>query len=64
MDAVTGTLTGQDAAFHIIHWNKAAIEIEDICRKREKNIRNSLMQILVEAARLNDDRHPVDPVAI
>jgi DNA-binding NtrC family response regulator len=64
MDAVTGTRTGQDAAFHIIHWNKAAIEIEDICRKREKNIRNSLMQILVEAARLNDDRHPVDPVAI
>ncbi|GAB6094996.1 hypothetical protein JCM14469_12480 [Desulfatiferula olefinivorans] len=64
MDALTGDITGQDAAYHIIHWNKAAIEIEDICRKREKRIHHSLMQILVEAARLNDDRPSVDSAAI
>lgn len=55
LDAETGDLKGQDAAFHIINWVKAAIEIENTCRKRDKNIRLSLMQILMEAAKMKDD---------
>lgn len=55
LDAETGHLNGQDAAFRIINWVKAAIEIENTCRKREKKIRPSLMQILMEAAKRKDD---------
>ncbi|MBU1171601.1 MAG: response regulator [Proteobacteria bacterium] len=57
MDAETGNLTGQDAAFRIINWVKAAIEIENMCRRREKMIRPSLMQILMEAAKMKDDMY-------
>lgn len=55
LDAETGDFKGQDAAFRIINWVKAAIEIENTCRKREKNIRPTLMQILMEAAKRKDD---------
>lgn len=57
MDAETDDQMGQEAAFRIINWVKAAIEIENICRKREKKIRHPLMQILMEAAKMKDDRH-------
>lgn len=57
LDAETGDLRGQDAAFRIINWVKAAIEIDNTCRKREKNIRPTLMQILMEAAKMKDDTY-------
>ena len=53
--AETGDLQNEAAAIEIINWKQTAIEIEKIGAKREIGIDRPLMQILMEAARLQDE---------
>lgn len=53
--AVTGDLHNLEAACNIISWEGAVIEIEDACDKTENEIRQPLMNILMESMRLRDE---------
>lgn len=53
--AETERLTNEAAAYEIINWKDAAIEIDNIGRKREVGIHRPLMHILMEAARVKDE---------
>ncbi len=55
IDAETAEWSGTDASFIIINWINAAIEIENSCNRQSKKIQSSLMQILMEAAKIKDD---------
>lgn len=55
IDAEAGELTGEEAALEIICWDDAEIEIQG-SRKRERTIESSLMNILLEASRIKDER--------
>ncbi len=54
--AETKDLRGEKAAFDIIGWENSAIEIENICRNKEKEINKPLMLVLMEANRLKDEK--------
>lgn len=51
LDAESGELSGVDAAYEIVCWKNAEIEINGICKKREKDrkIRSSLHHIIMES---------------
>jgi DNA-binding NtrC family response regulator len=53
--AVSEDLRGEEAAYRIIGWENSAIEIEDVCRNKKKEINKPLMLILMEANRLKDE---------
>ena len=53
--AETGGLRNETAAYEIINWADAAIEIEHTNRKREPQINRPLIHILMEAARKQDE---------
>jgi DNA-binding response OmpR family regulator len=53
--AETGDLRGVDAAYRVIGWDQAAIEIDYIPRKRDCEIQESLMNILMESQRRKDE---------
>lgn len=53
--AVTENLRAEEAAYRIIGWENSAIEIEDVCRNKKKEINKPLMLILMEANRLKDE---------
>lgn len=57
ISARTGKITGQDAAFEIINWDNAEIEIENICKfdedKRDINVPMGFL--LIESARVKDE---------
>jgi len=61
INAYAEPLAGLDAAFEIISWDQAEIEIHNFCRNRKKTIDAPLGFILIEGARLSDERseHPV-----
>ena len=54
--AETGGRTGDEAAYDIVTWDHVSIEIEGVCRKREKTIHLPLSQVLMEGFRLKDER--------
>lgn len=58
MDAKTGNLEGTAAAEEIISWNNIGlnIEIENSCSVTEKKIKHTIMSLLMEAARAEDER--------
>jgi len=56
IDAHTGKLNGQEAAFEIICWDNTEIEIENVCKHRERTITAPLGFILIESARMKDER--------
>lgn len=56
VNAFTDTLTGQDAALEIATWEPVEIEIQHFCRQREKIVEAPLGYILIESARLKDER--------
>ena len=62
--AKTGHLQGEEAAYHIVSWEKTIIEIENICRKKEKEIHLPLMMLLMESARIKDDQKSGTPQCI
>lgn len=53
--AETGDLRGLEAAYNIIGWDQAAIEIDYIPSKREREIHDSLMTILMESQKRKDE---------
>lgn len=58
MDARTGRLEGEEAAYEIISWSDdgLTIEIENVCRAKERKIEFPIMHLLMEAARMADER--------
>ncbi|NTV12595.1 MAG: response regulator [Desulfobulbaceae bacterium] len=58
MDARTGDLEGNDAAFEIISWSDdgLTIEIDKVCHTQERKIEFPIMHLLMEAARMADER--------
>lgn len=55
VDAATANLNAQNAATYIIAWDKPVINIENSCRKSDNRIRQSMMSILLESARMKDE---------
>jgi DNA-binding NtrC family response regulator len=53
--AETENLKAEEAAYLIINWENAVIEIENVCRKREKEIHTPLMKVIMESARIMDE---------
>ena len=56
INAYADPLSGLDAAFEIISWDQAEIEIHNFCRNRKQTIDAPLGFILIEGARLSDER--------
>ena len=56
LNAFTDTLTAQDAALEIASWDPVEIEIQHFCRLREQSIEAPLGYILIESARMKDER--------
>ncbi len=56
INAYADPLTGLDAAFEIISWDQAEIEIHNFCRNRKQTIDAPLGFILIEGARMSDER--------
>lgn len=54
-DAQTAALDGEEAAMEIISWDAADIEMDTICRRKEKRITSSLEFLLLEAFRIKDE---------
>ncbi|HTQ81286.1 MAG TPA: response regulator [Thermoanaerobaculia bacterium] len=55
IDAVAGGLSGQEAAFEIVTWENADIEISSLAPDREAVIEASLQFLLMEAMRRKDE---------
>lgn len=58
--AETGLLTGQDAACEIVGWENAVIEIEKGTVRKKKEINMPLMNILMEALRIKDEKENLE----
>jgi CheY-like chemotaxis protein len=56
INAYTEPLDGLEAAFEIISWELAEIEIYNFCQNRKKIIEAPLGFILIESARFSDER--------
>lgn len=56
IDAETGDLKQIDAAKRIVNWTEPTIKIEYACEKKEKVIRQPLMNILAEAVHFKGER--------
>ena len=56
ISAQVGSLKGNTAAFEILSWDDAAIEIEKIDLKKKKEISMPLMNILMEGLRIKDEK--------
>ncbi len=56
INAYTDPIEGMDAAFEIISWDQAKIEIYNFCQNRKQTIEAPLGFILIESARLSDER--------
>jgi CheY-like chemotaxis protein len=54
--ADTGLLSGKEAAFEIVGWENAIIEIEKGAVKKKKEITMPLMNILMEALSIKDEK--------
>ncbi|NOY64754.1 MAG: response regulator [Nitrospirae bacterium] len=56
IDAGTESETGEQAAYDIVCWDEAEIEIERRCRQKHRTIHTSLGHILMESFRLKDEK--------
>lgn len=58
MDARTGRLEGEEASYEIVSWSDdgLTIEIDNVCRTKERKIEFPIMHLLMEAARMADER--------
>lgn len=54
--AETGKLNGEEAAFRIVCWQDAEIEMEPVCRRKEWEIDISIESLLLEAFRREDEK--------
>ena len=53
--AETAKLRADEAARHIIGWNKSVIAIEHFCRIKKREIHTPLIEIIMESARAKDE---------
>lgn len=60
IDASFEEISGAKAAYAIICWERAEIEIENYCHKNENVINTSLMSMLMEAAKRKDQGEEYD----
>ncbi|MDR9501267.1 MAG: response regulator [Desulfurivibrionaceae bacterium] len=60
MNAFTDTLQGQEAALEITCWDPVEITIQQLCRQRQRVIEAPLGFILIESARMKDERQEHD----
>ena len=56
IDAKTGTLVAEEAAYEIISWENATVGIKSISSLPAKRIKHPLMTILLEGMRLKDEK--------
>jgi DNA-binding response OmpR family regulator len=56
LDAKSDTLRGEAAAYEIFSWEEVSLSIQNSCQQKEKRIRKDLQAILLESARLKDER--------
>jgi Domain of unknown function (DUF4388)/Protein of unknown function (DUF1566) len=54
--AETGNITKTDAFYEIIGWDNVIIEIENTCPKKENEINQPLMSLLMDGLRLKDEK--------
>lgn len=62
IDAETGDLKHLKAALKIISWDNSVIDIENACHKKENNISQSLINILLQVSKLKDEKQ-IKPAA-
>jgi len=55
IDADSGSLHGEDAAYEIVAWDGVEIKIENALRRKKRNIKLSLNHILMEGFRRKDE---------
>jgi CheY-like chemotaxis protein len=56
LSAETADLKNDQAAYEMISWEKCNLKIDNICRKTAKEIKQPLMNILMEGTKIRDDR--------
>jgi len=56
LDAEIGDLSGTDAAYEIVCWKNAEIEINNVCKKKEKKINFTLHHIFMEGFLRKDEK--------
>ncbi len=56
MDANNGTDRAENAAYDIVCWEEAEIEISNVCREKSKNIASTLGHVLMEGFRIKDEK--------
>jgi DNA-binding response OmpR family regulator len=56
LDAKTGGLRGEEAAYEVFSWDEVSLNIQNSCQQKTKRIKRDLQAILLEAMRLKDER--------
>jgi DNA-binding response OmpR family regulator len=56
LDAKSDNLRGEAAAYEIFSWEEVSLSIQNSCQLKEKRIIKDLQAILLEAARVKDER--------
>jgi YesN/AraC family two-component response regulator len=56
LSATINDLENEEAVYEMLCWDKVIIEIENICRKAKKEIKQPLMNILMEGLSIKDER--------
>lgn len=56
MDANNGTDKAENAAYDIVCWDEAEIEISNTCREKSRNITSALGHVLMEGFRIKDEK--------
>ena len=60
LDAKTGGLRGEEAAYEVFSWDEVSLNIQNSCQQKTKRIKRDLQAILLEAMRLKDERRQQD----
>ncbi len=63
LDADCEELSGKEAAYEVIAWDDAEIEMDSHCRRQEKVITVSLEHLLIDAFRLKDEKEHAASIA-
>ena len=56
ISAETDEMKNEKAAYEMISWDKAAIDIKEVCKKNIKDIKLPLMSILMEGLKIKDEK--------
>lgn len=56
MTAETGELEKDGAAYEMLCWDRVLLNIDNICKKKDREIDQPLMNLLMEGLRLKDER--------